>query len=147
MNDNPHRSIQNLPKVGPIYSTIDEKQRLIAEEIIEQRIKPELKLKLNLNILGLDRKRKITSLNPETRRFTARLSHFGKEGWTYIFIMPNSIKFFYPLMGAMAVFYVYQNHMTQVYNANEAMNYEFETCYMKMQTFPGHYADKITYMA
>ena len=51
MNDTPHRNLQNLPKIGAIYSTVDEKQRVISEEILLQRIKPELKLKINLNIL------------------------------------------------------------------------------------------------
>jgi|LauGreDrversion4_2_1035121.scaffolds.fasta_scaffold1239491_1 hypothetical protein len=147
MNDTPHRSLQNLPKIGPIYSSIDEKQRLISEEILEQRLRPELKLKINMNIPGLERKKAITAKNVETYRFTHRLSHYGKEGWKYIFTSPNSVKFFYPFCGLMFYYYSYSHHITQIYNANEALNYEYETAYLKMQTFPGHYADKLSYMA
>lgn len=147
MNDSPHRNLQNLPKIGPVYSTADEKQRVISEEILEQRIKPELKLKINLNIPGLERKKFISGRNPETFRFVQRMSHIGKEGWTYIWTMPNCIRFFYPMCGFMGVIYVYQSHMTQVYNQKEAMNYEYETAYLKMQTNASHYADKISYMA
>lgn len=147
MNDTPHRNLQNLPKIGAIYSTVDEKQRVISEEILLQRIKPELKLKINLNIPGLERKKFISGRNPETWRFTSRMSHIGKEGWTYIFTMTNCIRFFYPFCGLMGVVYVYHAHVTQVYQQKELLNNEYETAYLKMQTNAYHYADKIFYMA
>ena len=59
MNDYPHRNFQNLPKIGPVYSSKDEKQRIIAEEILNNKIKPQLKLKINMNIPGLDKKRQL----------------------------------------------------------------------------------------
>ncbi len=53
MNDQSHRNLQNLPKIGPVYSSQDEKQRVIVEEILNFRIRPELKLKINMNIPGI----------------------------------------------------------------------------------------------
>jgi len=147
MNDTPHRNLQNLPKIGPVFSTIDERQRILAEEILEQRIKPELKLKINLDIPGLERKKELTFRNVTTYRFTQKLSHYGKEGWKYIWIMPNCIKFFMPICGFMGYFYIYMRNMYQVYNGNETFNYEYETCYLKMQTQSTYYTDTITYMA
>jgi hypothetical protein len=147
MNDTPHRNLQNLPKIGPVFSTIDEKQRLLSEQILDLRIKPELKLKINLAIPGLDRKKDITMKNVSTYRFTQKLSHYGKEGWKNVWIMPNSIKFLIPFCGGMFYYFVMMNRMYQVYNANETLNYEYETCYVKMQTQTTYYTDVITYMA
>lgn len=147
MNDTPHRNLQNLPKIGPIFSAIDEKQRLLSEQILDLRIKPELKLKINMAVPGLDRKKNLTMKNVTTYRFTHPLSHYGKGGWKSVWIMPNSYKFFLPFCGGMAYYFGFMSKMYQVYNANEALNYEYETCYMKMQTQTTYYTDVVTYMA
>jgi len=81
MNQNPHRNIQKLAKIGPIYSSKDERQRLISEEILTAKIKPELKLKINMNIPGLNRKKEISPRNPETLRIVKKLGAYGKDGW------------------------------------------------------------------
>lgn len=146
MNDQAHRNYQNLPQIGPVYSTKDEKQRAIAEEILNFRIKPEMKLKINMNIPGLDKKKTITPFNPETRRVFGRLSSKGKEGWTYLWIYPNISRFFAPCM--CVLFFYYMGHTlvgARFYETEN--NLEWESVYCKMQTIPSYYLDKYSLMA
>lgn len=147
MNDNPHRSIQNLPKIGPVFSTKDEKQRVISEEILSLKFKPELKLRLNMNIPGLDRKKQISTRNPSTFRFFAPLSTRGKEGWVYLWTMPNITRFWTPFMCVLLLYYSGESFVTQVYGHRDVNNYEWETTYVKMQTFPSHYFERWSLMA
>lgn len=147
MNDNPHRNIQNLPRIGPVYSTKDEKQRLIAEEILAGRIKPELKLKINLNIPGLVKKKALTTRNAETFRLAARIGAYGKDGWFYIMTSSNVSRFLMPAMTFIFYFYVGSTPLMQNYQEKELLNYEFLTIYPKYQIVAPHYCDKVCYMA
>jgi hypothetical protein len=146
MNDQAHRNYQNLPKIGPVYSTQDEKQRFIAEEIINYRIRPEMKIKINMNIPGLQKKKKISAINPETRRIFAKLSSKGKQGWVYIWLYSNVARFITPLM--CVLFYYYCGH-TLVFARfyEEDNNLEYESVYTKMQSVKPYYTDKFSLMA
>ena len=146
MNDQSYRNFQNLPKVGPVFSSKDEKQRVIAEEILNFRIRPELKLKINMSIPGLEKKKTITPFNPETRRLVTRLSSKGREGWIYIWTMSNIARFFTPCF--FVAFYVFGGHTLVLQRFYETENNnEWEGVYCKMQTLPSHYMDRISLMA
>lgn len=146
MNEQSHRNFQNLPKIGPVYTTKDEKQRQVAEEIMNFRIRPEMKLKINMNIPGLDKKKQITALNPETRRVFGRLSSKGREGWTYIWLYSNSTRFFLPFL--MFAWYYYAGHtLITAKHSESENNYEWEAAYCKMQTLRTHYMDRWSLMA
>lgn len=147
MNDNPHRNIQNLKKIGPVYSTIDEKQRNITEEILNFKVRPELKVKLNMNIPGLERKKVMGVRNPGTYRYFTRLAMKGREGWIYIWTMPNITRFWTPFMCALLLYYAGQTLTFQVYYSKELNNMEWEGCYPKMQTIPSHYFERFSLMA
>ncbi len=147
MNLNPHRNYQNLPKIGPVYSEKDEQQRVIAEEILNYRIRPELKLKINLNIPGLERKKTITPINPSTHRFISRLSSKGKEGWYYLWIMPNGWRFLIPFFMAAFLYYGGESLVALVYHERELNNNEWITIYPKFQTQANYYQDKWSLMA
>jgi len=146
MNDHAHRNLQNLPKIGPVYSTQDEKQRVIAQEILDFKIRPELKLKLNMNIPGLDKKKTITPFNPETRRVFSRLSSKGKEGWNYIWLYSNISKFFMPSLAVLFLYYAGETLVSARYYETEN-NLEWESVYCKMQTLRPHYMDRWSLMA
>ena len=133
MNDNPHRNIQNLLRIGPMYSSKDEKQRLIADEILAGRIKPELKLNINLNILGLERKKVISSRNAETYRLFARLGAHGKDGWYYVMTSANASRFLLPAMTFIFYYYIGSTPLMQNYQEKEFLNYEYLTIYPKFQ--------------
>ena len=146
MNEQNYRNFKNLPKIGPVYSTKDEKQRIIADEILNYRIRPELKLKINMNIPGLDKKKSITPFNPETRRIFGRLSSKGREGWIWIWIMPNVARFFAPTICVLFYFYAGHTLVGQRYWETQN-NREWEGAYCKLQTIPAHYFDRNTLMA
>lgn len=146
MNEQSYRNFQNLPKIGPVYSTKDEKQRAVANEILNFRIRPELKLKINMNIAGLDKKKVISPFNPETRRLFTRLSANGREGWIFVWTMPNIYRFVIPAM--CVVFYYFSGYtLVQGRYWETQNNNEWESVYCKMQTIPGHALDRATLMA
>ncbi len=146
MNDQSYRNMQNLPKIGPVFSTQDEKQRIVAEEIMNFKIKPELQLKINMSIPGLDKKNTISPFNPETRRVFSRLSSRGREGWIFIWTMPNIARFFAPFI--CVSFYYYCGHTLVGMKYWETQNNrEWEGVYCKYQTIPGHYMDRWSLMA
>lgn len=147
MNENSHRNIQKLPRIGPVYSTKDEKQRLIAEAILQGKIKPQLKLKINMNIEGLDKKKIISARNPETRRLVTRMSAFGKDGWCYLMTSSNVSRFGIPLIVFMYYYYVAMVPIMQNYVEKEHLNYEILTLFPKYQIVAPHYHDKVVYMA
>lgn len=147
MNENPHRNIQNLPQIGPIYSSKDEKQRLIAEEILAGRIKPELKLKINMNIPGLEKKRTITPRNVESYRLVGKLGGIGKDGWYYVMTHANAARFILPGMGFLFYYFVQSTPVTSAYQEKVLLNYEYLTVYPKFQIVAPSYMDKTCYMA
>ena len=147
MNENPHRNIQKLPQIGPIFSSKDEKQRLIAEEILAGRIKPELKLKINMNIPGLERKKMITPRNVESYRLVGKLGGVGKDGWYYVMTHANAARFILPAMGFLFYYFVESTPIMQAYQEKELLNYEYMSIYPKFQIVANTYIDKTCYMA
>jgi hypothetical protein len=147
MNELSHRNEQNLTKIGPIYSTKDEKQRIIAEEILNLKIKPQLKLNINMNIPGLTKKKKLSAHNPTTTRWVGHLGGVGRTGWFYVNTMPNAIRLFGPFICCLFYYYAVMPIGFQVHQHRYHLNYEFETCYAKMQTMPQPYIEKTVFMA
>jgi hypothetical protein len=56
---------QNLPKIGPAFSHIDEKQGQVVNMIKRYDVAPQLKVKINQDIPGLRKKKRAAS---EARR-------------------------------------------------------------------------------
>ena len=146
MNESAHRNLQNLPKIGAVYSTKDEKQRALAEEILNFRVKPELKLKINMNIPGLEKKKQISPLNPSTRRFFNPLSSKGRDGWIFIWTIPNITRFLPPALCFAFLYYSGESLVSANYYERRN-NDEWEGVYCKMQTIHGHYIDRWSLMA
>lgn len=147
MDSHPHRDIQKLPRIGPVFSTKDEKQRLIAQAIMEGKVKPELKLKVNMNIPGLEKKKIISPKNPEIFRLAARMSAFGRDGWCYFMTSSNVSRFGMPFMVFLYYYYIGMTPLMQSWQEKELLNYEFLTIYPKYQIVAPHYHDKVCYMA
>lgn len=147
MNESPHRNYQKLAKIGPVFSDKDEKQRVIAEEVLNYRLRPEFKLKINLGIPGLERKKTITSVNPTTRRLVSQVASKGKEGWLYLWIMPNCWRFAVPFFVVAFFYYAGENLVSIVHHEKENMNGEFITVYPKFQTISNYNIDRWSLMA
>lgn len=146
MNEQAHRNMQNLPKIGAVYSTKDEKQRALAEEILNFRVKPEMKLKINMNIPGLEKKHTIAPRNPSTRRLFNPLSSKGRDGWILIWTMPNITRFLPPAL-CVAFLYFSGESLIGANYYERRNNDEWEGVYCKMQTIHGHYIDRWSLMA
>jgi hypothetical protein len=147
MNELSHRNEQSLSQIGPIFSTKDEKQRLIAEEILNLRIKPQLKLNINMNIQGLTKKKKLSAYNPSTTRWINHMGGIGRTGWLYVNTIPNATRFFMPFIACMFYYYGVMPIGFQVHQRRHELDYEYETCYAKMQTLPAPYIEKVVFMA
>jgi hypothetical protein len=142
-----YRQSQNLDKLGPVYSTKDEKQRVISENILNLKIKPTMQVNINRNIPGLDKKKKVGLRNPAYFRLYSPLSHVGKTGIRFMHTQPNIQRFIVP--GFVFAFYYYtlSNYTNGTYIKMELHNYEDEFCYPKMSLTHGHFIEKFSLMA
>ena len=147
MNELSHRNDQSLSKIGPVFSHKDEKQRIISEEILNLRLKPQLKLNINMNIQGLRKKKSISAYNPPTTKWIFHVLGIGREGWSYYNTMPNSLRFWAPIVMMMFDYYAAMPVGLQVHQQKNELNHEFETAYFKFQTISQPYIEKFTFMA
>ena len=58
---------QNLPKIGPQFSSVDEKQGQVVSMIKKYEVKPQLQVSINQNIPGLRKKKVAFSRKPNNR--------------------------------------------------------------------------------
>lgn len=147
MNEFLYRPRQELDKIGDIYSSKDEKQRVIAEEIRNLRIKPKQEILLNMNIQGLDKRKVFGGRNPATLRFYAPFITTGRTGVKYIGHYHNIARFVVPGFVVLFYYYTAENYMRAAWYDKEMNNCETETTYVKMQTFSCHFPEKHTLMA
>lgn len=147
MDNFQHRSSQDLEKIGPIYSTKDEKQRIIAQKILDLKIRPVLKIKVNSDIPGLDKKKVLGFRNTSYYRLFSPLSSYGKTGVRYIGHQANVSRFLVPLFVFGFYYYNCANYFLGTYYKLEHNNKEFESVYFKMQNTSTHFGEKFCLMA
>lgn len=147
MDNRQHRASQNLDKVGPIYSSKDEKQRLIAEEILNLKYKPQILLNVNRNIQGLDKKKEIGGRNPSTLRLFSKTFGISKLGIVTFNTTPNVSRFLVPVFVGLFYYYNISNLTLGTYYKLEKNNYEIEYCYRKLGTTSTHFGEKYSLMA
>ncbi len=63
-----------------------------------------------------------------------------------MYTINNIVRTFPPLMGLLVFYYAVWDRSSQLFYANETLNGEYETAYLKMQSFRGHYAEKLSLM-
>lgn len=147
MDNRQHRASQNLEKVGPIYSSKDEKQRLVAEEILNLKYKPQIFLNVNRNIQGLDKKKEIGGRNPSTLRLFSKTLGISKLGIVTFNTTPNVSRFLVPVFVGLFYYYNIANLTLGTYFKLEKNNYEIEYCYRKLGTTSTHFGEKFSLMA
>lgn len=147
MDNRQHRSSQNLEIVGPIYSSKDEKQRLISEEILNLKYKPQILLNVNRNIQGLDKKKEIGGRNPSTLRLISKTLGISKLGIVTFNTTPNVSRFLVPVFVGLFYYYNIANLTLGTYFKLEKNNYEIEYCYRKLGTTSTHFGEKFSLMA
>lgn len=146
MEDHLYRPKQELDRIGPVYSTKDEKQRVLAKEILDLKIRPELAIKVNLNIPGLDKKKVYGSKNPATFLFYKPLTMTGKKGTKFIFFTHNINRFFIPFFIVLFYWYNCESYIRGSWYDKEMNNCESESSYFKLQTFNCHFPEKSSLM-
>lgn len=142
-----HRQYQNLEQIGPVYSSKDEKQRVIAENIRNLKIKSHIEIKINRNIPGLDKKKVIGSRNPATFRLYTPLSFVSRKGVRYLWTQPNIQRFAIPLSVFAVYYYILAQYIHGTYIRNDLYNYETDYCYNKLSLHNGHFIEKFSLMA
>ena len=147
MDDTQHRVSQSLEKIGPVYSTKDEKQRLIAEEVLALRFKPKLSINVNQNIQGLDKKRVIGGKNSSYLRMFYKLTGKSKNGVIYSTIHTNIAKFGVPFFVFLFYYYIASSFTLSTYYKLEKNNMEIDFCYRKLGTTSTHMGEKYSLMA
>ncbi len=147
MNEFLYRPQQELDKIGHVFSSKDEKQRLIAEEIRNLRLKGERNVLINQNIEGLDKKPKFTLRNPASARFFNPFFNKGRNGVVYVYHQNNISRLMVPLFLFASWYYICENYFRGQYYKLELNNNEAETCYFKIQTFSVHMPEKHTLMS
>ena len=143
-----YRPKQELDKIGPIYSSKDEIQRTLANDIRDLKIKkPNVSVNIPMDIPGLDRKPVFGGRNAATLRMFAPWRTFGRGGGSYITHHYNVSRIVVPAF--IFAYYIYDiEHFTRgTWYDKELNNMETETAYIKMQTFTVHYAEHQTLMA
>ena len=147
MDEYLYRPKQELDKIGPAYSSKHEKQRLIIQEILDLKIKPQLRINVNPNIVGLEKKKFLGARNPATTRWYSPLTMYGRTGLAYVSHQKNVSRFLVPFFVFFFWYYNCEDRMRTVYYDLETNNNEKEAVYMKMSTFDIYFHEKHSWMA
>ena len=100
--------IQNLPKIGPGFSHIDEKQQQVVSMIKRYEVAPQLKVKINQDIPGLRKKKKAFSLKPSNKRLWAPLASYERNGYLNAGLSRNWVRFAFPALPLFWMAYMWQ---------------------------------------
>ena len=106
-----------------------------------------MKININMNIEGLEKKKVFGSKNPSTLRLYAPLSMTGRKGVVYLTHYHNIARFGVPMFLALFWYYNCENYFKSTYYKLEWNNMETESTYFKLQTFTCHFSEKHTLMA
>ena len=132
---------QNLKKIGPSYSTIAEKQAQVVEMIKRNEIKPELKVRLNMNIQGLRKKTTPFSSKPNNRRLWQAWGSYERNGMLNVGLSRNWVRLVFPAIPMFFFIYMGEPVIHGWVYINWYNNYQWEACYHKLQTHRMVYGD------
>ena len=133
---------QNLPKIGPQFSTMDEKQGQIVSMIKKYEIKPHLQVAVNQNIPGLRKKKVAFGRKPNNRSFFASWISYERNGILNIGLSRNWVRIAYPLVPAFFFVYMWNPIIHGVTYIQQYNNYQWETVYFKYGTNRPLYTDQ-----
>jgi len=132
---------QNLPKIGPAFSHVDEKQAQVVEMIKNYEVAPQMKVRINMDIPGLRKKRVPFSTKPNNRRYTASWTSYERNGILNIGLSRNWVRITYPLVPLFFFAYMWQPVIHgHVYKAHYN-NFQWEGVYYKFGSNRPLYTD------
>ena len=121
-----------LKRIGPMYSSLDEKQKQITQMISRQEIRPTLNCSINQNIPGLRKKAVPFLTKPST---VARAWHpwatYERNGAINIGITRNYSRLVFPGVAIFLIYYVGGNINYGTIYVNWLNNFQHEAVYFK----------------
>ena len=98
---------QNLPKVGPGFSHVDEKQVNVVSMIKNYEVAPQLKVRINMEIPGLRKKKVAFSVKPNNRRLLASFISYERNGYMNVALSRNWTRLAFPLIPLFFFMYMW----------------------------------------
>ena len=98
---------QNLPKLGPAFSAIDDKQNQVVEMIKRYEIEPQLKVRINMDIAGLRKKKTPFGLKPANQRWWAPFISYERNGYMNVALSRNWTRLAFPLIPLFFFMYMW----------------------------------------
>ncbi len=99
---------QSLPRVGPAFSHVDENQAQVVQMIKNYEVAPQLKVRMNMDIQGLRKKKVAFSEKPNSRRYMSSWISYERNGFLNIGLSRNWVRITYPLLPLFFFAYMWQ---------------------------------------
>ena len=132
---------QNLPKIGPAFSHIDDKQQQVVNMIKRYEVAPQLKIKINQDIPGLRKKKKAFAARPANTRWYASFISYERNGFLNVGLSRNWVRVVFPLVPLFFFTYMWQPVIYgNIYNQH-FNNFQWETVYFKYGSSRPVYTD------
>lgn len=122
---------QNLPKIGATFSHIDEKQQQVVQMIKKFEVKPQMHVRLNMDIPGLRKKKVAFSAKPNNRRLMASWISYERNGILNIGLSRNWVRLAYPVVPLFLFMYMWQPIIHGTIYIQQYNNYQWEGIYFK----------------
>ena len=132
---------QNLPKLGPSFSHIDEKQQKVVSMIKRYEVAPQLKVKINQDIPGLRKKKRAFSVKPTNTRWWAPFTSYERNGYLNVGLSRNWTRLAFPIMPLFFFMYMWQPIIHGTVYINHHNNYQWESVYYKFGSNRPVYTD------
>ena len=123
---------QTLPKIGPMHSTVHEKQLEVIKLVKNFEIQPTLHCSINQNIPGLRKKQHAFARKPSSHRWYRKFHSFERNGVLNWGVSANWTRIVFPTVFVFYCFYIFQPVMHSSVYINEFNMYQYEAIYAKM---------------
>ncbi len=125
---------QNLPKLGPYHSALNERQMQLVKLIKSGDVNLELKTAINQDIPGLRKKRIPFSVTPSTQRWVKPFTSIERNGVVNWGLARNWARFAFPILPLFWMFYIMQPTLHGTVYRQQFNNYQWESTYLKLTT-------------
>ena len=133
---------QNLPKIGPNFSKIDDKQEQVVRMVKNFEVTPQLKVRVNQEIPGLRKKKVAFGVKPNNRAWWSSWSSFERNGILNIGLSRNWTRIAFPALPLFFLIYTLQPITHGMLYIQHHNNYEWEGVYYKYGTSRMVYTDQ-----
>ncbi len=122
-----------MPKIGPGFSHVDEKQQKVVTMIKQYEVAPQMKVRINQDIPGLRKKKKAFGLKPANKRWWAPFASYERNGYLNVGLSRNWVRLAFPLVIPFFFVYMWQPIIHGTIYINHYHNYQWESVYYKYQ--------------